>query len=57
MNEAEWFTRSLQKDVHAPQVVPGEAGKRDTGKRLKEEWRTLSLAQGTRNDMDKWNKL
>ena len=57
MNEAEWFTTSLQNGVHAQKVVPGEAGKRDMGKRLKKEWRTPSLTQGTGNYMGKWNKL
>jgi len=41
----------LQKGVHVQKVVPGEAGKRDTGKRLKGEWRAPSLAQGIGNDM------
>jgi len=51
VNEAGWSTTNLQKGVHVQKVVPGEAGKRDTGKRLKGEWRAPSLAQGIGNDM------
>lgn len=57
MNDAEWLTTSLQKGAHVQKVVPGEAGKRNIGKRLKEEWRTPPLAQGIGNDMGKWKKL